>query len=94
MLPNQGTGDLTQNNLETQILGPIFLALAYAIPFCSTLWFYRSRRIQRMEKKPVMTQVELSGAQVDVDNHIELIKQESSLMRTEKSNLTNILMAS
>jgi hypothetical protein len=66
------------------------MAMTYVLPFCSTLWFYSQRRKQSEESMSLLTQLELSGAQVDVQNHVELICD--STQRAATGSLNEVLL--
>lgn len=75
---------LTQSNIQTDVLSPLFLVLTYGISFCSTLWFYnRKRQLQEESHSIPFSLLELAAAQTDVDNRVEIIKYSTNSNESE-----------
>lgn len=50
----------------------------YFVSFSSTLWFYHQKRISQEDSYQItFTQLELSSAQADIDNKVEIVKYSS-----------------
>lgn len=78
MRSHRGTPPHTQGNLETTLLSCVFAVFTYVLSFSSTLWFYHQRRLNEEERFQMnYSQLELSSAQADVENRVEIIKYSS-----------------
>lgn len=64
----------------------------YFLSFSSTLWFYHQKRISQEESYQItFTQLELSSAQADIDNKVEIVKY-SSYNKSSFGNLNDPLL--